>query len=277
MPADFLRDMTIPNDDLQEIEHLRDLNLNLQAYEITKPHGKFTEWEGTEAILTASHLAYNLGAPEESWRLSSRAWHRDKTHPRAIFYFAIETFQRRGPLPALIFTRRFPDYRADETLTAWWFSLLGQIHSTLRDFSQAERWHKEAIAASPQEPWVWTAKAFSLEEEDRYEDALVAAQKGLELGPHRRASISAVANFLTLMERDEEALEILTAAAARAENAWLEKQLADLQSELGLHSEAYATLQKCFTLLPLLENKVAEWLYGGLSDGAYLIGDLEKA
>src|SRR5688500_9895499 len=163
--------MMIPDHLLQEIESLRDLNLNLQAYELAKPFGEFSQWEGSDALLTASHLAYTLGAPEASWRLTSRSWHRDKTHPKTIFYFAIELLQRRGPRPALIFTRRFPDYRADDdVLMSWWFSLQSQLHSTLRDFAAAGQWHKEAVAACAEESWVWVSRAFSLEQQDRYEE-----------------------------------------------------------------------------------------------------------
>src|SRR5688572_28649509 len=55
------------------------------------------------------------------------------------------------------------------------------------------------------------------------------------------------------------------------------KQLSELQSELGMHAEAYQTLEKCFGLLPIMEEKIGEWLYGGLSDLAYLNGRREKA
>jgi tetratricopeptide (TPR) repeat protein len=269
--------MRIPNDDLQRIESLQEQNLNLQAYELAKPFGPISQWEGTDALLLASHLAYSLGAPDESFRLTSRAWHRDKTHPKAIFYQAAELLQRRGPLPTLMFVRKFPDFTGDKKLTSWWYSLHGQLHATLRDFVVADSWHQKAIDVFPEEPWAWVSKAFSLEQQDRYEDALAAAQKGLHFGPLRRATVSATAYYLTLLERNDEARELLSRSIEKVENAWLVKNLADLQFEMGMHAEAYATMQKCFDLLPLIEPKVAQWFYGGLSDSAYLLGDIESA
>ena len=270
--------MLIPSDDLHEIDQLQEANLNLQAYERAKNFGPLTEWRGTEAVLLASHLAYALGAPELSARLTSRAWHSDKTDPKAIFYYAAEILQARGPLAGLLFMRKFPDFSsADPKIASWWCSLYGQLYSMLRDFPVAETWHNRALELLPDEPWAWISRSFTLEQQDKYDEALASARKGLELGPHRRSSVSAVAHYLTLLELNDEALALLSGSIQDVENAWMVKHLADLQTEMGMHSEAYTTLQKCFDLLPLLEPKVAEWFYGGLSDSAYLVNDRERA
>ncbi|HEX6124915.1 MAG TPA: tetratricopeptide repeat protein, partial [Pyrinomonadaceae bacterium] len=269
--------MLIPNDDLQQIDRLQEENLNLRAYELAKAFGPFSDWEGTDALLLASHLTYSLGAPEQSARLTSRAWHRDKTNPRAIFYYAIELLQKRGPLPALLFMRKFPDFESSDKMMSWWFSLYGQLYSSLRDFAVADSWHEKAIAVCPGESWVWVSRAFSFEQQDQYDEALSSARKGFEAAPHRRATVSALAHYLTLHEANEEALELLSTSIEKVENAWLVKHLADIQTEMGLHAEAYSTLQRCFELLPLLEPKTGEWFYGGLSDSAYLVGDLNRA
>jgi tetratricopeptide (TPR) repeat protein len=269
--------MFIPPAELREIERLQDANLHLKAHEIAKPLGDLRLWEGTEGILIASQLAHALGATEEASRLTSRAWHRDPGDSSAIFYYSIQLLEKRGPLPALMFMRKFPDFKADDKLMSWWFSLYGQLHSSLRDFSVSERWHKEAMAACPGEPWVWVSRSYSLHEQDLFDAALESARRGLELSPTRRSTVSSTAHFLTLLERDQEALELLSSVVDKVENAWLVKQLAELQAELGMNSEAYITLQKCFGLLPLLDEETGKWLYGNLSDTAYLIGDIEKA
>ena len=36
--------MRIPNDDLQAIDRLQELNFNLQAYELAKAFGPLNEW-----------------------------------------------------------------------------------------------------------------------------------------------------------------------------------------------------------------------------------------
>lgn len=269
--------MELSPSELQAIKDLQDANQNLQAYKAAEKFGDIRHWQGPEAILTASHLSYSLGALEQCYRLAARAWHKHKTHPEAIFYYAIEMMQKRGPLPALIFTRRFPDFKADAKLMSWWYSLQAEIHSSLRDFTTSDRWHAMAEDICPEEPWVWTARSYSLEQQDKYEQALEAAYRGLQLNPIRRAGVSSVAHFLTLLERDDEAIRLLESTVDKVENAWLLKHLSEIQTELGMHREALDTLQRCFELLPLMEEKIGEWLYGSLSDLYYLLGDKTAA
>lgn len=269
--------MIISHPALREIEHLSDQNLNLQAYELAKAHGDFSEWEGTAALLLGSHLVYSLGASNLSYRLTSRAWHKDRADAKATFFYAAEMMSRRGPLPALMFIRKHPDFAADDKLMSWWYSLNGQLHASLRDFSTAGEWHHRAMEICPTESWVWISQAFSLEQQDRYEEALDAAMKGFELSPHRRATISAAAHYLTLLERDDEALELLTQSSEKVENGWVLKQLSELQGELGMDREAYASLRQAMELMPMLDDETAKWLYGGLSDTAYMKGDFDEA
>lgn len=269
--------MELSPSELQVIDNLQESNLNLQAFKASERFGDLKKWEGTDALLVASHLSYALGVPDQAWWLTSRAWHRDKSNPAAIFYYAIELMQRRGPLPALMFMRKFPEFAGDTKLMGWWYSLHGQVHGYLRDFAVADSWHEKAEHLNPTDPWVWVSRSFTLEQQDRYDDALKAAMRGLELSPTRRSTVASAVHFLTLVERDQEALDLLSTTVPKVENAWLYKQLSELQSELGMHAEAYQTLEKCFDLLPLMEEKIGEWLYGGLSDLAYLNGDREKA
>lgn len=269
--------MFIPKDEFQKIDELSEKNLNLQAYKLAKPFGDILSWDGTESILLASHLAYALGAPTAASRLISRAWHRDKSNSEATFYYAIEMLTRRGPLPALMFIRKHSDFSGDDKLMCWWYSLQTQLHAVLRDFSLAAEWHKKAVEIAPTESWVWVSRAFALEQQDRYEESLEAAMKGLELAPQRRATISAVAHCLTLLERDGEALDLLTSSAEKVENGWILKQLSDLQAELGSYDQSYTSLKRAMELMPMLEDEPAKWLYGGLSDAAYMKGDYAES
>ncbi len=269
--------MIVPLVSLNEIDRLNDSNLNLQAYEKAKPFGPLSEWEDTKAIQIASHLSFALGATKDAYWLTSRAWHRDKTDPESIFYWAAELLQKRGSLPALLFMRRFPDFVGDQKLKSWWYSLYGQSYAILRDFATAESWHQKAKAECPDEAWVWGSRAFALEQQDLYSEALENAEKALELAPHRRGTIASVAHYLTLLERDDDALKLLDRAVKEVENGWLLKQLGELQTELGMHREANETLLKCLEHFPLCDEATGKWLYGSLSDSAYVLGDLEMA
>ncbi|HEY0048362.1 MAG TPA: C39 family peptidase, partial [Pyrinomonadaceae bacterium] len=270
--------MSIPEKDLQDVRNLHEQSLHLQAFNLAQSICPLPRWEGTEAVLLASHLAYNLGALKTSVKWTTRAWRNDKKHPRAMFYYASEILNSKGSLPGLIFLRKqAADFQAEGKILSWWYCLHAGAFSFLRDFTTADEWHKKAIEAAPEEPWVWVSQAHSLEMQDRYEEALAMSREAFEIKPWQRSSVFALAHILTLLERYDEALEILNEAATRLENAWVVKQLADLQSELGLYKEAYASLEKIVELTPMREDELEQWLYANLSDAAYLNGDIKKS
>nr|HMS42544.1 C39 family peptidase [Pyrinomonadaceae bacterium] len=270
--------MFIPENELQQITELHEKSLHSQAYKLAQTIAPLAEWEGTEAIMMASHLAYNLGAIEMSRKWTAKAWRNDKKHPRALFYYASDILHRKGALPALIFVRKHNgEFRGDERLKAWWTCLRAEIFVQLRDFPAADIWHQKALEIAPQESWVWVSMAHNLEFQDRYEESLEMSRKALEIDGGGRSSVYQTAHILTLLERYDEALEILTEASPRLENIWIVRQLADLQTELGMHKEAFASLERIIELTPLREEKFSEWLYGSLSDSAYLNGDIPKA
>lgn len=270
--------MRIPENELEKLVNLHEQSLHLQAFYLAQSFGPFTEWEGTEAILTASNLAHNLGAVEASSRLAAKAWRADKKHPRAMFYYANDIFHRKGALPALIFVKNHDaDFCGDAKLQSWWYCLQAEIYSALRDFKSADLWHQKALETAPGESWVWVSKSHGLELQDRYEESLETSRKALEIDASRRSSLYQTAHILTLLERYDEALRILTDAAKELENAWVTRQLADLQSELRMYPEAFASFERLLELTPLREESLDRWIYGRLSDMAYLTGDFTKA
>ncbi|MDQ3801387.1 MAG: tetratricopeptide repeat protein [Acidobacteriota bacterium] len=270
--------MLISEKDLAAVQNLHEQSLHLQAFKLAQSICPLPNWEGTEAVLLASHLAYNLGAPKTSVKWTRKAWRGDKKHPRALFYHASEILNTKGALPGLIFlSKQAENFQAEGKLLAWWYALHAGAFSFLRDFTTADEWHKKAIQTAPDEPWVWVSVAHSLELQDRYEESLAMCRKAFELKPWQRSSVFSTAHVLTLLERYDEALELLTEASTRLENSWVVKELADLQTELGLYKEAYASLEKLVELTPMREDKIEQWLYAGLSDAAYLNGDIQKA
>jgi tetratricopeptide (TPR) repeat protein len=270
--------MLISENDLQEVKILHEKGLCLQAYRRAQEICPLPKWEGTDARLLAAHLAYHLGAVKTGSDWTTRAWRKDKKHPRALFYHAIDVLHMKGALPALIFLEKYGgDFLGDEKLTAWWYSLHAEVFAHLRDFKTADRWHEKAFEAAPREPWVWTAKSYSLELQDRYEESLEMSRKAYAIEASQRSSITQLAHILTLLEHYDEALQILNEGANRLENASVVRQLADLQTELGMHAEALASLEKIVELTPMREGELEQWLYASLSDAAYLNGDIEKA
>ena len=90
----------------EEAKNLNERGLHLQAYRKLEPFGELTGKEDVETVLLMSAITHNLGANKLSRRLVFRAFRLDPAHPRALFYKASEIFNRRGPVPALIFIRR---------------------------------------------------------------------------------------------------------------------------------------------------------------------------
>lgn len=270
--------MQILKNDLEKVRNLNEQGLYLQSYDFAKSISPIENWEGTEEILTISSIAYNLGAVDLSRKLSQKAWRRDKENARAIFYRAGEILSTRGILSALLFLRKSEKtFSGDEKTTAWWYSLHADIFSLLRDFNEADAWHKKAAELLPEEPWIWVVGARSLEMQDLYAESLEMSKKAFDLRNWERTTVQSYCHILTLVGQDERALEILTEASKRLENVWILKQLGDLQNELDMHEAAYDSFKKILDLTPIQEQNLGEWLYGSLSDSAYLCGDIEKS
>lgn len=270
--------MHISQEVFEKVNGLYRQSLHLQAYHEAIKTAPLGEWENTEAKILASNIAYNLGSLKDSAKWTKQAWRRDKFHPRALFSNANEIFHRRGALPALLFIKKYGDkFSAEGDLLSWWYAMRAEIYAQLRDFTTADEWLKKALEIAPREPWVWTARSLIFERQDRYAEALEASRHALELRPWYRGAVFQYAHLLILLERYDEALKILQESGKHIENAWVVKLLANLQIELGLFKEAEKSYERIFELTPLRDEEAEKWLFGGISDLAYLNGDLKKA
>ena len=265
--------------DLGRISELYDKGLYLQAHAAAEKLGPFEQWEGTAARIMAGRLVRALGGEMRGRRLLISAWRNDRASGEACYYRARRIIEERGPLLAWQFMRAQGDELRDAParLQSDWLALHATVLGTLRDFDRAEQWLRRAEAIDPENPWVWVERATLMEAEDRYNEALAAAQHALRLHPWFRAAVQDAGHLLILLDRDDEALALLTEASARMECAWIEAQLAHLQFELGQYEEARQSLERYRQLSPLLEKPQEQWLSGRLSDLAYLCGDDESA
>jgi tetratricopeptide (TPR) repeat protein len=183
----------------------------------------------------------------------------------------LETLRRRGPLSALEFLRR---HRCD---TPAWRVFEARILLQLRDFEGADRALRIAEGERPQDAWIQVERGSCFEAQDRYPDALAAAQEALRGAPDSLAALHLTAHILQLQNRDQEALEILSAAAARLQNGGLVSHLATIQTDLELHEGARASYERVIELSPEMELRYAQWLCTRRSDAAYLCGDIDAA
>jgi cellulose synthase operon protein C len=270
--------MEITPDELSRVLALYNQGQYLQAYALAESIAPLNTWLGTAPRLLAGRLVMNLGAPRLGLALHLRAWRETPTDPEAIYYYARYVLQRRGLLAAWEILRQYenlpdapPQHQAD------WFAFRADVLGRLRDFDAAEDWLSRAEKIAPSRPWLYVERCWLFELEDRYLEALAAAQHSLSLHPWYRPGVAAAAHILQLLERDAEALELLQEASQHLESASVVTQLAHLQVELGLYTEAQQSYERFAQLSPLLDKEGVQWLTARRSDLAYFCGDYAKA
>lgn len=270
--------MHISAEQLAPILDLYERGLYLQAYRVAEQLAPLAEWQGTDAKVLAGRLAYTLGSSKLAHRHHLSAWRNDRTHAEAQYFYARVMLDRHGPLRAWYFLKQHSELSAaTPALLADWYGLRALVVGSLRDFEEAEQWLAKAEAADPNEAYIWVEKSSLLELQDRYEEALQAAQHALELRPWYRPAVQATAQLYVLLDREQDALMLLSEAAAQLESAAIVAQLAQLQSDLELHKAARTNWERFIEFSPLLEEDDFKWLNGRRSDAAYMCGDFAEA
>lgn len=270
--------MLISTEALAPLKELYERGLYLQTFNAAQQFGPLAQWQGTEARLLAGRLATLLGAPKLARRLQLRAWRDDRLHAEAIYYYTRQLWEWRSPWRAWVFARQFDELpQADAQLQSDWLGLRAGLLGVLRDFDAADELIARAERLAPESAWVWVEKASLLEMEDRYTEALAAARRALELRPWYRPAVQSVAHLLSLLDREMEARDLLSAAAQQIECAAIVAQLAQLQIDLEDFAAARANFECAVELSPLLEAEGLDWYNGRRSDAAYLCGDFDAA
>jgi tetratricopeptide (TPR) repeat protein len=170
-----------------------------------------------------------------------------------------------------------PSSGADAILRADWYALLGGTAAYLRDFDAADAWLSRARELAPSHAWIHVCRASALEHEDRYEEALTAARRALELRPRYCSAVMCVSHLLTLLDRDTEAVQLLTETAEHVESMWIAAQLYAAYMELRQYELARGALDRCEMFAPLADRAFRRWLEGQRSDLAYHRGDVPGA
>lgn len=204
-----------------------------------------------EATVRAVRALHYLGDDRRAEAVALRAGRRHPAHPAARLQLLRTIVGRQGPLAMWRAWRRWPSPpgmsdadRAEE------HALRGSWLSQLRDFGPACAEHERALALAPDDPWVRIEYAFTLMGHDRYDDMLAQAREAQALRPGYRAGIQAEARALTLLNRQDEAVEVLRAAMAGMTCGVVALQLADLLNEREQWAEVLALLDDAERLMP---------------------------
>jgi cellulose synthase operon protein C len=270
--------MPIPVETLRLVQSLYDRGLHLQAYQAAISDAPLTAWTEPEAGILAGRIALQIGAQRFGWNAHLRAWRQDRTSAKAAHYYARTLLSRGGLFKAWEFVRSYEDWPvATPRERSDWWSLRAQLLSEFRDFDAAIECIERAIAIDPQNYWLYVNQAWIWEEQDLYVEALAAATKALEFKPNDSAAIMTIARMLTLLERDDEALDLLQQAMLQSESSAMAYTLAQLQIELGDYVGAQQSYQRYAELTPLLEAIGQQWLLSRQADLAYYLGDFDTA
>jgi tetratricopeptide (TPR) repeat protein len=285
IPTDRARNMmpsrevvSVPLTTIERVRALFEQGLCLQAYESARALEPMRAWSGTAARLLGGRLAINLGAPRLCRWLHLMAWRDDPTHLECCYYRGRQILDRNGPLAAWEFLQAIGEHPdADPAMRGTWFALHASVLARLRDFDAAEHWLTRADQSAPDKPWINIERSALLEAQDRYQEALAAARATLEMQAWYRPGVQRVAHVLLLMDREQEALDLLIEADRQIESSSVAAQLATLQTEMGRYADARRSYERFAALSPLMEKEIAQWLARRRADSVYFAGDFVEA
>lgn len=139
-------------------------------------------------------------------------------------------------------------YRAE------WHAHLGGIAAALRDWKGVASHFDQAYALTPDDPWIWVCHAYCLIAEDRYDAAVTAAHRSLELRSDYRSAVQLQAHLHSLKGHNDEAIDILRHHSDRMRCGEVEMQLAGLLMEQRRYEEAEQALDRCRRYYPLADK-----------------------
>ncbi len=270
------RTLCVPDDDLVAfVMEVYERGQTVDALRRAEAFAPLKQWNGVLPCVLAARIAANAGAPGLSTKLTLRAWKLGPHHPDALAQYSYEIFSRRGPLALWQVLRQWQeDQSTSGAQRAEIFALKSRAASHLRDFAAAENLLKRAESFEPVKPWIRLQRAHLLENQDRLEEAIEAAKSARDLhgNPFYRPAVQTQAHLLQLLNRDEDAIQLLRDADAVLQNGPVAAQLYGLLSENGRWREADAALQRYEDLSPLVEPPVEKWLTAQRARAAYHLG-----
>ena len=264
--------------DIRHAESLYEQGLYVQSLTACGGDDVVRESGDPAELVLSANLATQLGAARLGRVRRLLNYRRFPDLPRVQYYGAVAMGDYRGDLAAWEFMAGLGEPETDDAeLRSDWCGLQGTFAAGLRDFDTAHEAIERGRGYDPGNAYLWVEYAFVLQEEDRRQDALEAAQHALDLRPSYRPAVQLAAYNLSLLGRDEEAVRILTEAGDKLESCWVAAQLAQLHSELGNYAECVDAWHRFEQLAVLLPLESREWFAANISDACYRAGEFEEA
>jgi len=211
-----------PQSRLERVTSLYDRNLFLQAYEECKSYWssetRLSDLSIDELII-GLRLANRLGASKLSRWLGRELIKRDPLHPKVRYFKLHAQIRGKRYFDHLCEIAAKPELEGADTDTqASWLAYSGVYWAYIRDFDHAHRCLDLAHKWGPNDAWVLSCESDVLAFEDRWEEALAAAEAAWAISPGTPFGTRSLASCLLNLRRVEEAAERLAAAAKESES-----------------------------------------------------------
>ncbi len=251
--------------------------LFLDALQTLRQQGPLRDWSGPDRVEVA-WIVRGLGAPRMAIWHVLRAYREAPESLAVRNSYAYEMISDRGPLETLEFLQA--NQKATDSdppkERLYWTWLFAIAYMTLRDFSAAGRYINQMEALGHRPDVVWFARANMLERQDRYDEAIQAINRAIELRGDPR-SIQYKAHLLTLRGRDDKAYSLLQKADSLAQVSGFAWQMALIDYERRDYQACQRLLQRFEALTPLRERSFGEMFVLFRSELARRLGDDQEA
>jgi cellulose synthase operon protein C len=269
-----------PDSHLDRVAELYQRGLSVDAFRLAESFAPLRHWSGVRARALGGRILANVGAPRLSARLIAKSWRANRANVAAQEEYCFLVLEKRGPFVAWQFMNDMPEGRkGTEEARAHTSAIRARIATDLRNFPAAEKYLQRAESIGPKLPWVRLQRAHLLEGMERIEEALEVARAACQLHKHPfyRPGVQVCAYYLQLLDRKEEAMELLERAEKTLQNSHVCTQLFVLYTETGRWADASAQLDLYEELSPAIEPDLRKWLTGQRARVAYFRNDRATA
>jgi len=241
--------------ELEEIIELQQRGRFLQAWEIAQRFAEPKKWDRVDARLVGARLVSALGADRLGSVLHVVNHRAHPDDPRTFLYYAFELGRRSTRLQLIQRLDEFLKHpKLEDSQRSDLLSYQGWLYGQFRDFERSDQLLADALEAKPDNAWAMVQQAELLSDQDRYEESLEKSRAALEMRPWYRPAVDSVAERLYLLNRDEEAIEMLRESLDHNESWRLARRLHLFHSDRDEFDEAMALVDEIERRMPLAEK-----------------------
>ena len=262
------------------LRHLLAEERTLDAWAALQQHDSWETWSDPLNLIEAGRVLSACGDQWKAEKMRWRAWTLSPETPEAAYYRVSRIYRRHGACEALRWldchrpaTEAVPSSVAEADILA----MRARILAVFRDFTAADALMQRALGAFPDHAWLWMEHAGLLRAQDRYEEALDASARLIELAPWRNWAVRTRVDLLQLQNRDAEALDLVSEAVSRTQNGYLAVLLASAHESAGRDADILRALDLAEARLPLADRSDRRWIAARRSDAHHRLGETEAA